>query len=156
MKKIVKKKIPSEALFLESGSLWSDGCFPMRRDCDENSLPLIVLEVEGEDRSRCLSRASLIRFRATGPTSDLEPPIPRSLYMTTTTISSSSAATVRVGLQGRIMDAWRGMDENEPGFFFPSISRYSSPDYIKFSLILGNQDPFIHQRIQREKAEGQG
>lgn len=41
------------------------------------SLPLMVREVEGVDRSSCLSRTSLIRFRS----SDLEAEIPRSLYI---------------------------------------------------------------------------
>ena len=55
------------------------------------SLPLINegLEVDGEDRSSCLSSASLIRcFRSSWgptptptPTSDLEPPTPLSLYI---------------------------------------------------------------------------
>lgn len=59
--------------------LWSGGCcLFMKRN---KSLPLVGLELDGEDRSRCLSRTSLIRcFRWS--TSALDPPIPRSLYIT--------------------------------------------------------------------------
>lgn len=71
------KKIPSEALFLDCeaapASRWWSGCFPISTD---KSLPLIVaLEVDKDDLSSCLSKASLIRFRSTEPAnSDLEPP----------------------------------------------------------------------------------
>lgn len=79
---------PSEALeFLEIGggaglreSLWA-----VEDKREALSLPLIGREVDGEDRSSCLSRTSLIRFRSTGgATSDLDPTAPpRSLYIIT-------------------------------------------------------------------------
>lgn len=77
---------PSEAFFervLERGSLWS---LTVKREEEEDlSLPpLIVLEVDGEDRSSCLSRTSLIRFRSTDATSALDPTPPLSLYIITT------------------------------------------------------------------------
>lgn len=52
------------------------------------SLPLLMmgLEVEGEDRSSCLSRTSLIRFRS----SDLEAETPRSLYILLLRLSQRS------------------------------------------------------------------
>lgn len=79
---------PSEAFeFLgivaeaERGSLWS---LAVKSEEDEDlSLPLIVLDVDGEDRSSCLSRTSLIRFRSTEATSALDPTPPRSLYIIT-------------------------------------------------------------------------
>ena len=76
---------PSET-FLERvtrGSLWS---LTVKREEEEDlSLPpLIVLEVDGEDRSSCLSRTSLIRFRSTDATSALDPTPPFSLYIITT------------------------------------------------------------------------
>ena len=37
---------------------------------------MTVREVDGEDRSSCLSRASLMRFRSMGVTSNLEEPVP--------------------------------------------------------------------------------
>lgn len=56
-----------------------------KREEEERSLPLMApaaLDVDGEDRSSCLSRTSLIRFRSTEVTSDLDPTPPRSLYIT--------------------------------------------------------------------------
>ena len=55
-----------------------------KREEEERSLPLMAaaLDVEGEERSSCLSRTSLIRFRSTEVTSDLDPTPPRSLYIT--------------------------------------------------------------------------
>jgi len=56
-----------------------------REEEDDRSLPplmaAVALDVDGEDRSSCLSRASLIRFRSAEVTSDLDP-TPRSLYIT--------------------------------------------------------------------------
>lgn len=66
----------------ERESLWS---LAVNREEEDLSLPLLVLDVDGEDRSSCLSRTSLIRFRSTEVTSALDPTPPRSLYIITTT-----------------------------------------------------------------------
>lgn len=81
-------KAPSESLFLEAvrvdderlslGSI----CLPAAAEVEGTATaePLF-LDVEGEDFSKCLSNASLIRFRSNiSPALD-EPPPPRSLYM---------------------------------------------------------------------------
>jgi hypothetical protein len=51
----------------------------------------MVLEVDGEDLSSCLSRTSLIRFRSTEATSALDPTLARSLYIITETCYYSSS-----------------------------------------------------------------
>lgn len=81
-------KIPSESLFLlavradeERVSLGSI-CFPAAVEVEGTATaePLF-LDVDGEDFSKCLSNASLIRFRSNiSPPFDEAPP-PRSLYM---------------------------------------------------------------------------
>jgi len=104
-----KALVPSEHLFLESEAeresarWWSSCCWwccndlPVEVEGTDNlSLSLLLLfnplEVEGEDFSRCLSSASFIRFRSSGPPtiSDLDDPPPnppRSLYMILLSIS---------------------------------------------------------------------
>ena len=104
-----KALVPSEHLFLESEAeresarWWSSCCWwccndlPVEVEGTDNlSLSLLLLfnplEVEGEVFSRCLSSASFIRFRSSGPPtiSDLDDPPPnppRSLYMILLSIS---------------------------------------------------------------------
>ena len=67
-------------------SRWSSCDFPVDVDGTDNlslSLLLRPFDVEGDDFSKCLSSASLIRFRSSGPPtiSDFDDPPPLSLYM---------------------------------------------------------------------------
>lgn len=85
------KNSPSEHLFLEREagrrSLWSDcgGSF-VEEEVDGAvtlSLSLVMgpLELDRDDLSNCLSRASVIRFRSRGPISGFDPRPTRSRYM---------------------------------------------------------------------------
>ena len=76
------KNLPSESLLLDK--VRCSGCFPELTDGIDSlpfSLPFKPLEVDGEDLSRCLSRASLIRFRSAAPISTFDPQPPLSLYI---------------------------------------------------------------------------
>lgn len=84
-KNSTKENIPSEHLFLmrvDAVRLLGSNCLPAAVEVEGRVMaePLF-LEVDGEDFSKGLSNASLIRFRSSiSPALD-EPPPPRSLYI---------------------------------------------------------------------------
>lgn len=83
-----KKNLPSEHLFLLV-LRWSKCDFPPPpADVEGTAFSFKDLDVDGDNFSKCLSNASLIRFRSNGPPtiSDFDeppppPPPPRSLYI---------------------------------------------------------------------------